>query len=316
MLVDIALVLAGLLLLFLGGEGLVRGGVALAERLGLSKLLIGLTVVAFGTSTPELLVSVNAAQNGTPDIALGNVVGSNIANILLIAGLSALIAPILDWKRTIVRDALVMVFASLALMALTHGAAIGRLEGAVFLGVLITYLAATYWMEQRERTRSVYAEEAAEFEGVALQSPWIAGGFVLGGIAALMFGADLLVDGAVSMARLFGVPDAVIGLTLVAIGTSLPELATSIVAALRRHSDVVLGNVIGSNIFNILAILGITAIIAPIPVSERFRLVETPVMLGVAVVTVLLLVALRRWNRVVGAAMLAAYAVYLIWQFV
>lgn len=316
MLQDIALILAGFVLLFAGGEGLVRGAVAVAEKLGLSKLLIGLTVVAFGTSTPELIVSVNAALSGAPDIALGNVVGSNVANVLLILGVAAVIATVGDWQRTAMRDALVMCFAAMALYGLTHGEVIGRLEGIALVAMLVTYLIASYWLESRDRSAKQHVHETEAFETpAALQSSWIAAGFVIGGILALMFGADLLVRGAVSIARTFGVSDAVIGLTLVAIGTSLPELATSIVAAWRRHSDVVLGNVIGSNIFNVLAILGITAIVSPVPVSAQFRSFDTPVMLGVSVLVVILLAVTQRIGRLTGLAMLAVYAAYLTWQF-
>lgn len=315
MLQNAGLILAGFVLLFVGGEGLVRGSVAVAEKLGLSKLLIGLTIVAFGTSTPELLVSVNAAVGGAPDIALGNVVGSNIANVLLILGISAIIAPVTKWKRTVMRDATVMSFAALALLGLTYGAVIGRLEGLFLLAVLAIYLIVTYWLERREGPGTLYVAETEEFEGVATRSSWAAAGFVLGGIVMLVFGADLLVRGAVSAARTFGVSDAVIGLTLVAVGTSLPELATSIVAAWRRHSDVVLGNVIGSNIFNVLAILGITALVAPIPVGAQFRLFDAPVMLAVMLLTVVLLFAFKRLGRRIGIAMLIAYAAYLVWQF-
>lgn len=315
MLQDTGFIVAGFVLLFLGGEGLVRGSVAVAEKLGLSKLLIGLTVVAFGTSTPELLVSVNAALGGAPDIALGNVVGSNIANVLLILGIAAVITPIAGWQRTAMRDAVVMSVASLALFGLTFGNIIGLVEGAGLFAALLAYLAVSYWLERRGRASRQHEHEAEEFEGIATQSVWIAAAFVIGGILALMLGADLLVRGAVSIARTFGVSDAVIGLTLVAIGTSLPELATSIVAAWKRHSDVVLGNVIGSNIFNILAILGITALVTPIPVGPQFRVLDVPLMLGVSVLVVLLLVAMKRIGRGVGLAMLAAYTAYLAWQF-
>tara|TARA_E500000305_G_C4027963_1_gene243000 strand:+ start:5977 stop:6768 length:792 start_codon:yes stop_codon:yes gene_type:complete len=252
MLHDLLLVAAGLVLLFVGGEGLVRGSVALAERLGISKLLIGLVIVGFGTSTPELLVSVNAALGGTPEIALGNVVGSNIANVLLIVGVAAVIAPILGWERTAVREALVASLVSLAAFALVQGEVITPIEGIAMLLVLAGYLFSSYWLETRDRQAKTFDHEAEEFEDIPLPRPWLAPVLAIGGIAALVFGADMLVEGAVNIARDFGVPDAVIGLSLVAIGTSLPELATAIVAAIRRHSDVVLGNVIGSNIFNIL----------------------------------------------------------------
>ncbi len=315
MLHDLLLVAAGLVLLFVGGEGLVRGSVAIAERLGISKLLIGLVIVGFGTSTPELLVSVNAALDGASEIALGNVVGSNIANVLLIIGLAAIIAPVTAWERTAVREALVATVVSLAAFALVQGEAITQTEGIAMLVVLAGYLFSSYWLEKRDRQSKTFQHEAEEFEDIPLPRPWLAPFLVIGGIVALVFGADMLVEGAVNIARDFGVPDAVIGLSLVAIGTSLPELATAIVAAIRRHSDVVLGNVIGSNIFNILAILGVTVVIQPIEVSARFREIDTPVMLGAAVLLLGLLFASKSIGRAWGALMLAVYAAYMVFLF-
>ncbi|QPZ93309.1 calcium/sodium antiporter [Thioclava electrotropha] len=315
MLHDLLFVAAGLGLLFVGGEGLVRGSVAIAERLGISKLLIGLIIVGFGTSTPELLVSVNAAIDGAPEIALGNVVGSNIANILLIVGVAAVITPILGWTRTAVREALVATLVSLATYALVQGEIITRTEGVAMLLVLAGYLFSSYWLEKRNRQTKAFQHEAEEFEDISLPRPWLAPLLVIVGISALVFGADFLVEGAVNIAREFGVPDAVIGLSLVAIGTSLPELATSIVAAIRRHPDVVLGNVIGSNIFNILAILGVTVAIQPIEVSTRFREIDTPVMLASSLILLGLLFATKKIGRVWGALMLAAYAAYMVLLF-
>lgn len=312
---DIVYIVSGLVLLFVGGEGLVRGSVSVAERLGLSKLIIGLVIVGFGTSTPELLVSVNAALDGVPEIALGNVIGSNIANVLLIVGIAIVILPITGWNRTAVRDGLVATLVGLGLFGLLYSEAIGRVEGIVLLVILAVYLSASYWLERRDKSSQVFDHEAEEFEDVPIKNAWLALLFVVGGIAILVFGADLLVKGAVSIARTFGVPDAVIGLSLVAVGTSLPELATAIVAALRRHSDVVLGNVIGSNIFNILAILGVTAVITPIEVSARFRELDALVMLAASVLLVVLLFALKRIGRVWGAAMLAVYAAYMGYLF-
>ncbi|SHF46914.1 cation:H+ antiporter [Ruegeria intermedia] len=309
---DLLLVAAGLVLLFVGGEGLVRGSVNIAERFGVSKLLIGLVIVGFGTSTPELLVSVNAALDGAPEIALGNVVGSNIANILLIVGISVAIMPILSWERTAVREALVAALVAMVLVGLVQGAFIERTEGAAMLLVLLGYLFASYWLERRNQQSETLEHEAEEFEDIPLPNIWVAAVFVVAGIAALVFGADLLVGGAVNIARAFGVSDAVIGLSLVAVGTSLPELATAITAAIRRHSDVVLGNVIGSNIFNILAILGTTVVILPIEVSERFREFDTHVMLAASVLLLGLLALVPRIGRLWGAVMLAAYAAYMI----
>ena len=312
MLHDILLVAAGLILLFVGGEGLVRGSVTLAERLGISKLLIGLVIVGFGTSTPELLVSVKAALGGAPEIALGNAVGSNIANVLLIVGLASVITPILGWERTAVREALVAALVSLAALVLVQGEVITKLEGIAMLVALAGYLFASYWLEKKDPKAKTFQHATEEFEDIPLPRPWLAPVLALGGIVALVFGADLLVEGGVNIARVFGVPDAVIGLSLVAIGTSLPELATAVVAAIRRHSDVVLGNVIGSNIFNILAILGVTAVIQPIAVSSRFREIDTPVMLGVALLLLALLFVSKSIGRLWGLLMLALYAAYMV----
>jgi cation:H+ antiporter len=315
MLHDFLLVAAGLALLFLGGEGLVRGSVRIAERLGISKLLIGLVIVGFGTSMPELLVSMKAALAGTPEIALGNVVGSNIANVLLIVGMAAVITPILGWERTAVREALVAALVSLAAFALVQGEVITKLEGITMLVVLAGYLFLSYWLEKRDPQAKTFQHEAEEFEDIPLPRPWLAPVLALGGIVALVFGADMLIEGAVNIARDFAVPDAVIGLSLVAIGTSLPELATAIVAAIRRHYDVVLGNVIGSNIFNILAILGVTVVIQPIEVSARFREIDTPVMLGSALLLLALLFVTKTIGRLWGFLMLALYAAYMVLLF-
>jgi len=311
MTIDFLLAAGGFLLLFLGGEALVRGSIQIAERLGLSKLIIGLIIVGFGTSAPELLVSVNAALGGTPDIAVGNVVGSNIANVLLIIGVAAAILPISGWQRAAAREALVAGVAALVFYGLVQGQVIGAIEGAVMLAVLSIYLGSTYWLERRKTAATIYEKETEEFEDIPIQRAWLAPTYALGGIALLVVGADFLVDGSTSIARRFGVPDAIIGLSLVALGTSLPELATAIVAAIRRHSDVVLGNVIGSSIFNILAILGATAIIHPIEVSERFRGFDTFVMLGTSGLLILLLFALKRIGRRIGVLMLLGYAGYI-----
>jgi cation:H+ antiporter len=309
---DYLFIFAGFVLLFAGGEGLVRGSVSIAERLGLSKLLIGLTIVGFGTSAPELIVSVKAAMAGASSIALGNVVGSNIANVLLIIGTAALIYPISGWKRTAMRDALVMALAALALFGLVRGESIGRLEGAALLACLAAYLLASYWLELREKGPTVFEEETEEFETPAVRRMWVAALMVLVSIGVLMAGANLLVLGAVNIASALGVSDAVIGLTVVAVGTSLPELATGIVAAFRKHADVVLGNVIGSNIFNVLAILGTTAAIAPIGISPRFPAFDAPLMLIVMCLLVFLLFATRKIGRAFGGVMLLAYIAYTI----
>ena len=309
---DIGAIIAGFVMLFLGGEGLVRGSVGIAERFGLSKLIIGLTVVAFGTSAPELVVAVDAALGGAPEIALGNVVGSNIANILLILGISLLVAPIAIRGRAGLRDAMIAGLGSLVLFGLVLGDVIDRMEGGILLLILAVYLAASYLRERRGNGQSVLEQEADEFRTDGPQSLRFLALLVAGGIVALVLGAEFLVSGSVSVARSLGVSDAVIGLSVVAIGTSLPELATAVVAAYRRHADVVLGNVIGSNIFNILAILGVTSLIQPVAVADRFREFDVPFMMGASGVLIFILFAAKRMGRATGAAMLIAYCAYMI----
>lgn len=315
MIMDIVFVAGGLCLLFLGGEALVRGSVAIAERLGVSKLLIGLVIVGFGTSTPELLVSVKAAIGGAPEIALGNVIGSNIANVLLVIGLASLIAPIVGWQRAAVREALVAVLVSLTAFALVQGAVLSRNEGIAMLAVLAGYLISSYWFARRDRSSNMFQKEAEEFTYVSTSLPWLPPLLTISGIVSLVFGADFLVNGAVNIARSIDVPDSVIGLSLVAVGTSLPELATAVVAAIKRQSEVVLGNVIGSNIFNILAILGVTVVIHPIEINDRFRLVDSPVMLAATLALLTLLFATKKIGALAGISMLISYALYMFFLF-
>ncbi|EKE71587.1 calcium/sodium antiporter [Oceanibaculum indicum] len=314
MLLDFGMVAAGLLLLFLGGEGLVRGSVAIATRLGISKLVVGMVIVGFGTSAPELVVSLQAALAGSPDIALGNVVGSNIANILLILGIAALLSPLGNSDGGIRREALVMLLAATALVAALWYGEITRLIGFALLAGLALHLALAFLKERKSREDiaegTAYEHEADEVSDVPLKLP-IAIIATLAGLGLLVAGAELMVEGATAIARDFGVSEAVIGLTIVAVGTSLPELATAIVAAIRRHSDVVLANIVGSNIFNVLAILGITATIAPIGVSERFLLIDGPIMLAITLLAFLVLLRARTVGRVIGSGFLMLYIGYI-----
>jgi cation:H+ antiporter len=302
--VDYLFLTAGLIGLFLGGEALVRGSVGIARRMAIPPLLIGLTVVGFGTSTPELLVSLDAAWRGVPDIALGNIVGSNIANILLIVGLSALIWPIKVMGATLRRDTAVMVSAALVLVPLFALGQLGRLSGLMLVVGLTAYLVWAY----RTPGEPVTEDESLPAPASAVASVL----WVIGGLVALMVGARLLVDGAVSIARGYGISEAFIGLTIVAVGTSLPELATSLIAALRRQSEIAIGNVVGSNIFNVLGILGTTALISPIPVASRFLTFDLPVMIAVSLVLTMLLLTRPVIGRGVGVALLMAYAAY-VW---
>ena len=315
MLLDFGMVAAGLVLLFLGGEGLVRGSVAIATRLGISKLVVGMVIVGFGTSAPELVVSLQAALAGSPDIALGNVIGSNIANILLILGIAALLAPLANEDGGIKREALVMLLAAAALVAALWYGELNRLIGFALLAGLAVHLTLAFLKERRSRADiaegAAYEHEADEVSDVPLKLP-IAILATLAGLGLLVVGAELMVEGSTAIARDFGVSEAVIGLTIVAVGTSLPELATAIVAAIRRHSDVVLANIVGSNIFNVLAILGITATIAPIGVSERFLLIDGPIMLLVTLLAFVILLRARTVSRLIGGGFLASYCGYIL----
>lgn len=301
---DYLYLIGGLIGLFLGGEALVRGSVGIARRMAIPPLLIGLTVVGFGTSTPELLVSVDAAWRGVPDIAIGNIVGSNIGNILLIVGLSALVWPITVMGATLRRDTTVMMAAALVLVPLFAMAQMGRLAGLILVAGLAAYLIWAY-----RQPGDIEAEDTGETDppSALLSALW-----VIGGLAALMVGARFLVDGAVNIARGYGISEAFIGLTIVAVGTSLPELATSLIAAFRRQSEIAIGNIVGSNIFNVLGILGVTALIAPIPVASRFLTFDLPVMIAVSLILTALLLTRPVIGRRIGVAMLAGYVAY-VW---
>jgi cation:H+ antiporter len=302
--VDYVFLIGGLVGLFFGGEALVRGSVGIARRMAIPPLLIGLTIVGFGTSTPELLVSVDAAWRGVPDIALGNIVGSNIANILLIVGLSALVWPIKVMGATLRRDTAAMMAAALVLVPIFAMAQMGRHAGLVLVAGLVAYLVRAY-----RQPGDVEAEDVCV---PAPASALVSTLWVIGGLVALMVGARFLVDGAVSIARGYGISEAFIGLTIVAVGTSLPELATSLIAAFRRQSEIAIGNIVGSNIFNLLGILGVTALIAPIPVAPRFLTFDLLVMIAVSLILTMLLLTRPVIGRGIGVAMLAGYVAY-VW---
>lgn len=308
---ELVLILAGLAALAAGGEILVRGAVGTARILGVSPLLVGLTIVGFGTSTPELVTSVMAAFEEAPGIAVGNVVGSNIANILFILGVSALIAPLAVQPAAYRRDGLALAGSTIACTAAVLLGYLDRTVGIALLALLVAYIAWAYWNErQHPDAESAMHEHVAEDaaprrHGLAL-SLFLAGI----GIAATVFGARLLVDGAIGVARSWGISETVIGLTIVALGTSLPELVASTIAAWRRHPDVALGNVIGSNIYNILGILGLTAVLHPIAIPSEIARFDIWVLIAT---TVLLMTFLRtgwtlkRWE---GGLFVLAYAVY------
>lgn len=315
---DFILIAAGLLLLFVGGEALVRGSVAISKRLGISAILIGVVVVGFGTSTPELLVSVKASLAGQPDIALGNVVGSNIANILLILAMAAVITPIICTDKAIRRDSIAVVGASIALLFLSYLGVVSMIVGAFMLAALIAYLIYSYQSERREKMQLAGTGTAHEHEAEQFENKLGLGVSILmsvAGIAMLVFGADFLVEGASNVARGFGISEAVIGLSLVAVGTSLPELAASISAALKKNSDVIIGNILGSNLFNILAILGIASIIKPIPVTGQIAIFDIPFALAIAVISMIIIILFKQFGRLTGFALLTIYAIYIAWMY-
>ena len=302
---DILFIVLGIALLYGGGELLVRFASSLALRFRLSPLVIGLTVVAFGTSAPELAASLTATLNGAEAIAVGNVVGSNIANVGLILGLAALLLPITIQTSVFRREIPVMLGASLVPLFLFADGQLGRLEGAVLFALLLAYLV---WL-----LRSPNEDEAPD--DLNLYPLWLTVAGIVGGLVLLVLGAQVLVDGATSLALAFGVPERIVGLTLVAVGTSLPELASSLVAVLKRETDMVLGNIIGSNIFNVLCILGITSLITPLALPFAALRLDLLIMVAFAVLTVVFLFTQRRLERWEGGVLVLAYGGYVAWLF-
>ncbi len=314
-LVTLALFVVGLVVLVAGAEALVRGASRLATALGVRPLVVGLTVVAFGTSAPELAVGVGSAISGQPDIALGNVVGSNIANILLVLGLAAVVVPVATATRVVRREVPIMIAASLLLWLIAVSGRIERIEGLLLLAGIVAYivfLART----SRRATVAVRAEFAAEFAaGVDQRSRGIAASLGLGaaGLVGLIVGASWIVDGAVALATTLGIPEVIVGLTVVAVGTSLPEIATSVAAGLRGHRDIAVGNVVGSCIFNILLVLGVTAVVSPepIPISPSLLAVDLPLMVAAALACLPILYTGRLVSRREGVLLVAFYVAYL-----
>ncbi len=312
MLADIFWILLGLALLYFGAEGLVRGSSSLALRLGLTPLVVGLTVVAYGTSMPELIVSVKSAMAGQSGIAVGNVVGSNIFNIAVILGVAAVIYPIRTNFQLVKVDVPIMLAASLLVIFFMWDGFLSRGEAAVLFAGIILYTVGSILLAKKSATPEIRAEYEESVGGRPKGSVPVDIGFVLGGLALLVFGSRFLVDGSISLARGFGVSEAVIGLTIVAAGTSTPELAATIVAALKKEPDIALGNIVGSNIYNILCILGVTGLIHPLS-PGGVTPVDFAVMLGTSILLLPILwtgFTIRRWE---GFVLLAVYGGYLWW---
>lgn len=313
MLMDLLLIIASLVMLYFGASWLVNGATSLAVRLGVTPLIIGLTVVAYGTSMPELIVSIQAALGDNGSISVGNVVGSNIFNIGVILGLAAIFYP-LKVKAQILRlDIPIMLVAAVLFLLFFLDHRISRLEGLVFVVGVMAYTIFNIRKAKQEGQQEILEE----FQKAVPQTRrhWgIDMLFIVTGLTVLIFGSDLLVNGAVSLARHFGISDAVIGLTIVAVGTSMPELATSVVAALKKQSDIALGNVVGSNIYNILAILGLSSVITPIE-APGIALIDSLVMVGISVLLIPLVrtgYTLKRWEGVLLLLFYAAYLYYLL----
>jgi cation:H+ antiporter len=319
-LIALAWCLAGLAALVAGSELLVRAGSRLAALVGIPPILIGLTVVAIGTSTPELAVGIEAALQGSGSLAMGNIAGTNTFNILFILGLSALLAPLALEMRTLRVDLPVMIAAAVALMAMSWDGLLTRMEGAVLAGAALVYTVVIVRGAKRE-SRRVKAEFAAEYAVAANGTKRKAAAsfaVLVIGIAVIVAGADWLVAGAVDLAGMLGVSDAFIGLTVVAIGTSSPELVTTIVSTLRQERDIAIGNLLGSSVYNILFILGVTALVpsAGISVEPMLIQIDLPVMTAAALVCVPVFVSGRRITRMEGALFVGAYVTYLLYLIV
>ena len=307
-------IIGGFFLLFFGGDWLVNGGVALARRFRISPLVIGMTIVAFGTSAPELLVSLVSAIKGSSGIAIGNVVGSNIANIGLILGLTAMIYPIETDNRKVTANGLIMILASLLLLAFSLRGGISRVEGLILYVCLLLFTVISIW-----KGRVRHQDEASEYsDGNKVMKPILALLLVALSCVMLSFGADFLVDGATSMAKALGVSDKVIGLTIVALGTSLPELAASVAAAIKKEMDISIGNIIGSNIFNILCVLGVSASVRPIGFDFIQYRADYIIMLMFAVGLLLFISpwkSIGRLGRTAGILLFLSYGVYIYTSF-
>lgn len=314
---DAAAVVIGLAVLIAGGELVVRGASGLASSLGISPVIIGLTVVAFGTSSPELMVSIGATLDGSPDIAVGNVVGSNIYNILLVMGLATLVRPLIVRQQLVRFDVPLVIGVSILFWILVLDGALSAPEGVLLVGFLGAYAIVSIRSGRRDSISVTEEYQATLRRPAKPRSRGRDALLFVAGLAALVVGAQVLVGGATNLARSFGVPELVVGLTVVAIGTSMPELVTSLVAAIRGQRDLAVGNAIGSNLFNILGVLGLTAVLAPggLPVAASAVSFDIPVMIAVSVACLPLLFTghiLRRWEGALFVAYAVIYTSYLV----
>ena len=311
---DFLLLIGGLAILIFAGELLVKGAVAVAFRFKISSLVVGMTVVSLGTSAPELIISIQAALTGHPDISIGNVVGSNIANLGLVLGITAIIFPIAINRNSIRIDWPMMMLASVLFYVLILDKQLVFYEGLLFVIILFVFL---FWLVKRSRKKGLEKVAVEDEPQVKEQERklWISITFLLVGSIGLVFGAKWLVEGATGIAKYFGVSERIIGLTIIAFGTSVPELVTSVIAAFRKQTDIAIGNLIGSNIFNILAILGITSMITPLTIHEKVLSSDVLWMLGIALALLPLMLIGKRLNAPKGALLLIVYVAYIFLLF-
>jgi len=316
MLLAVVFLIVGLVLLVFSADYLVKGAASLAASIGISPLVVGLTVVAFGTSAPELAVSVMSAFKGQADLALGNVIGSNIFNILVILGISAMIIPLTVHAQLVRFDVPVMIFLSLLLFPLAMDGVLSRRDGVILVALLLGYVFVLIRGSRREKDAGVLGEFGEEYGKPSEDPKWLKNiAFVLFGVAGLVVGSDRLVFGAVFIAKHFGVSELIIGLTIISAGTSLPEVATSVVAALKGERDIAVGNVVGSNIFNIVTVLGVSSLVAPAGVAVAKAALDFDMLFMIAIAVAALPVFFHgyRIGRASGFFFLAFYVAYIVY---
>jgi cation:H+ antiporter len=304
---DLIIIPISLLLLYLGGEGALKGVLVIARKFKLSNILVSAVIIGFGTSLAELTVSVEAVLIGSPDIALGNIIGSNIANILLVTAIAALITPIMLKNLKINRDIFVMIVASLLLLLFKFIDWLNFYSGVIFLLILFSYISYSYFQDQKDN-----GEKEENLENFSLIKAII---YCVIGLATLILGGWLLVNSSIKIAQSYGISEAVIGLTIVAVGTAIPELTTTIIASIKKHNDLVIGNILGSNIFNILGILGVTLLIESIPVTDEMMKKGIWEMIAATLFFIIILRFAKSISKLIASFMLTSYAIYIVYLF-
>ena len=304
---DLIIIPISLLLLYLGGEGALKGVLVIARKFKLSNILVSAVIIGFGTSLAELTVSVEAVLIGSPDIALGNIIGSNIANILLVTAIAALITPIMLKSLKINRDIFVMIVASLLLLFFKFIDWLNFYSGVIFLLILFSYISYSYFQDQKDN-----GDKEENLENLSLIKAII---YSVIGLATLILGGWLLVNSSIKIAQSYGISEAVIGLTIVAVGTAIPELTTTIIASIKKHNDLVIGNILGSNIFNILGILGVTLLIENIPVTDEMMKKGIWEMIAATLFFIIILRFAKSISKLIASFMLTSYAIYIVYLF-